>query len=427
MAASEVDAVNADKEESRHRPGLLGRDLLKGLEDPDKFCDITLIGSDDGRVPAIRSILAMRSPVLERMLLGSFQEAQSSEVRLDFCSTVLRSVVEWCMSDTIETFVEFRDMEKSAGISKKKEKEIISTLQALVDTAACAHYLELESLQKWLEAMLEKIIDENSAFALTIWDSSMKHGACIGNVCTSALDAVHRNHKTCLGLEAESSSAFLEALSPEGLHALVKDATLSPHAYDVFNAIETWSKVGSRSNQKDREGAAKTCASEIDLLWIPPKILAQSVRRTGLIEDKKIMDAIEEHANDDGPSCVCVFGAGLACVNGIYKRASYQLNDAPVYEMEGEYDGRKVTFGISRDEDTIGWYISMPKKGQSRSSGTGDDVDFYASSPCIDNSGLSENMTWSWTYNLEIDEAKVTVAEVESPPKLLISPTWTTE
>lgn len=411
---------------------MLGRDLLKGLKDPDKFCDITLIGSDGGRVPAIRSILAMRSPVLERMLLGSFQEAQSNEVRLDFCSTVLRSTVEWCMSDTIDSFVEF--MEKDVGSSdKKKEKEIISTLQALVETAACAHYLELKSLQEWLEAMLlNKIIDENCAFALTVWDSAMKYGASIENVCATALDAVRENHTKCLGLEPKSSNIFLKALSPEGLHALVKDPTLSPHAYDMFKAIETWSKVGGRSNQKERVEAAKTCASDIDLLWIPPKLLAQSVRKNGLIEDENILDAIEERANDDGPSNVYVFGAGLTCVNGIYKRVSYQLNDAPVYEMEGEYGGRKMTFGISRDEDTEGWYISMPKKGQMRFTGTPADTDLYAASQRHDlgYDGLSENMNWSWTYALDkkdLDEAMLTLGEVKTPPKLLISPTWNTE
>ena len=430
-AASEVDAAATDGEESRHRPGVLGRDLLKGLQDPDKFCDITLIGSDDGRVPAIRSILAMRSAVLERMLLGSFQEAQSNEVRLDFGSTVLRSVVEWCMSDTIDSFVAFQDnMGKDAGTSETKEKEVISTLQTMVETAACAHYLELKSLQQWIEVMLNKIIDEKSAFALTIWDSAMRHGAGIENVCTAALDVVRLNHTECLGLEPESSGAFLKALSPEGLHTLVKDTTLSPHAYDIFRAIETWSKVGGRSKQRERVEAAKTCASEIDLLWIPPKLLAQSVRKTGLIEDENILDAIEKYAGDDGPSCVCVFGAGVTCVNGIYKRASYQLNDAPVYEMEGEFDGRKVIFGINRDEDKEGWYLSMPKKGQKRFSGTSEDEDLYMASQRDDCDGLSENMTWSWTYAFDeedFENAKVTVTKLSAPPKLLISPTWNTE
>ena len=93
--ADSSDEASSGVKDSRYRPGVLSRDLLVGLQDPDKFCDLTLICSDEGRLPAIRSILAMRSPVLERMLLGSFQEAQSDEIRLYFPSRVLtcRSVV----------------------------------------------------------------------------------------------------------------------------------------------------------------------------------------------------------------------------------------------------------------------------------------------------------------------------------------------
>mmetsp|Transcript_5265 Transcript_5265/g.14937 ORF Transcript_5265/g.14937 Transcript_5265/m.14937 type:complete len:447 (-) Transcript_5265:3930-5270(-) len=436
--AAETGTGSSDEatgaQNSRHRPGVLSRDLLKGLQDPDKFCDITLVGSDEGRVPAIRSILAMRSPVLERMLLGSFQEAQSEEIRLDFSSRVLRSVVEWCVSDTVESFVEFQAMQKGSvededgltSFSREQEKEIIATLQTLVEVAACAHYLELKSLQDWLEVMLENmILREYFAFALTVWDSALKYGAGIDTICAFALEIVRQYHRACLGLERDTHGGFLRALSEEGLQALVKDATLAPYALDLFDAVEKWSKAGDRLGREARMEAARVCASEIDLLWIPPKKLARSVRSSGLVEDEKVIDAIAEHAKYDGPCCVCVFGAGITCINGIYRRADYEVNDAPVYEMEGNFQRRKVTFGICRDEDEV-WYISLPEKGNRRLSEYAEDVDFYCASQREDTDGLSENMKWFKVCNNESDVEEAVNKDVLPAPELLVAPTWGT-
>ena len=59
----------------------LGNDLLATLENPD-LCDVTLIGSDGGRVPAIRVYLSARSEVLQHLLVGQFKEASEDEVHI---------------------------------------------------------------------------------------------------------------------------------------------------------------------------------------------------------------------------------------------------------------------------------------------------------------------------------------------------------
>lgn len=408
----EAPANDDGVENPRARPGVLSRDLLKGLQDPDKFCDVTLIGSDGGRVPAIRNILAMRSPVLERMLIGSFQEAQSSEVKLGFPANVLLFAVEWCVSDTIESFVEFLEMntdrEKDAVIPKEQEREIITTLEAFVETAACAHYLGLASLEEWLEVMLRKIIEQDCTFALTIWDSALKH--CVGEntIGASALEAVRLNHKSCLGLESESpSDAFLQALSSNGLQTLVKDATLSPYAVDIFKAIKKWSEVEDTTDGENRTEVAKTCAAHIDLLWIPPKLLLTMVRDSGLIAQDKILDAAAEHARFASPHSVHVIGAGAACVNGVYERSNW-----PVYTKKGKFKERDVLFGICKYQTSNSWFISTLKEGGDQVRGTSGDIDFYHTKRGDDLiSGL---------------KLRACESDMEPPPNVFVAPTWNT-
>jgi len=420
-AEAEKNADNSDgasgAKDSRHRPGVLGKDLLKGLQDPDRFCDITLVGSDEGRAPAIRSILAMRSPVLDRMLLGSFQEAQSDEIQLDFPSDVLRSAVEWCVSDTVESFVEFQDMQKDGeeddGIPLEKENEIIATLQTLVETAACAHYLELKSLQDWLEVMLGELMNGNFAFALTVWDSATKCGAGLANLCASALQIVRKHHKKCLGLEPDTSGCFLEALSAEGLEALVQNTHFIPHALDMFHAVYKWSNGSDGSDQKTRRNKARACAAQIDLLWIPPKLLLSVVRASGLFEQKKILDAATEYAESAGPRSVCIVGAGSSFVNGVYKMAAYKLDGWPVYEMKVEHEGKGITIGLCRTENNH-LFLSSPGEGKDQIYGSTDDIDFYGCN-MGDNSEFESGLTWQATGNGK-----------EPPPKVFVSPTWDT-
>ena len=415
--ADSSDGASSGVRDSRHRPGVLGKDLLKGLQDPDRFCDITLVGSDGGRVPAIRSILAMRSPVLDRMLLGSFQEAQSDEIQLDFPSDVLRSAVEWCVSDTVESFVEFQDMQKDGeeddGIPLEKENEIIATLQTLVETAACAHYLELKSLQDWLEVMLGELMNGNFAFALTVWDSATKCGAGLANLCASALQIVRKHHKKCLGLEPDTSGCFLQALGAEGLEALVQNTHFIPHALDMFHAVYKWSNASGGSAQKTRRDKARACAAQIDLLWIPPKLLLSVVRASGLFEQKKILDAATEHAESTGPRSVCIVGAGSSFVNGVYKMAAYKLDGWPVYEMKVEHEGKGITIGVCRiSSHTV--YLSSPGEGKDQINGSTDDIDFYMCASLGD-SEFKSGLTWQAIRNGEAP-----------PPKVFVAPTWDT-
>ena len=98
----------ADELEPSPRGKKLTHDLLTSLDDPD-LCDVTLVGSDGGRVPAIRAILSTRSDVLKRLLVGRFKEASEEEVRMDYPSAVLKALVHFCCTDEAPELLDLGD------------------------------------------------------------------------------------------------------------------------------------------------------------------------------------------------------------------------------------------------------------------------------------------------------------------------------
>ena len=118
---------------------------LSSLENP-ALCDVTLVGTDGGRVNAIRSILSARSDVLERLLVGSFQEASTTEVQMAYPAAVIRAMVRSCCTDAMP------DMDELG------QEDYFEAARNAVKLCAAADYYELDvlrektigSLRQWL-------------------------------------------------------------------------------------------------------------------------------------------------------------------------------------------------------------------------------------------------------------------------------------
>lgn len=339
-STSPMDGKEAP-EEGRRRPGVLGADLLRGLQNPD-VCDITLLGSDGGGgVPAVRSILAMRSAVLERMLLGNFRESSSDEVQLPYPREVLRCVVEYCCSDEVGRF---------NALSKDDGRDF-DAVRLAVHTLAAADFLELNGLHSWLETMLKELMNEKPTYSCSVWDESLKHTAPLENVRSAALDMIHKN-PSCI-------STGVLVLSPEGLHSLVEDDMLRLFALDLFRSVKKWYEKGFPGLDAERRlEVAKSCTSKIDLSLIPPKDILGTVRDSGLADCEKMLEVLAEKARSsnmpwsDDPTAVYVTGAGSSCVNGVYRKTKQQYFGMPTYAKQGLLDGQMVTFDIQYRRDT---------------------------------------------------------------------------
>ena len=72
------------------------KDFVRELDDDDSVIkDVTLKGSDGGRVSATKAVLSIRSPVFRRMFYGDFQESSNDcdSVELNYPAPVLRADV----------------------------------------------------------------------------------------------------------------------------------------------------------------------------------------------------------------------------------------------------------------------------------------------------------------------------------------------
>ena len=134
----------------------LTNDLLSTLEDPD-LCDVTLVGSDGGRVPAIRLYLSARSDVLKQLLVGKFREANEEEVQMDYPSPVLKALVHYCCTDEVPEL-------------DTLDSDLLERMNLAAKLCAAADYYGLDSLKEKTFEEIKKTIRETKEDA---------KGACV--------------------------------------------------------------------------------------------------------------------------------------------------------------------------------------------------------------------------------------------------------
>ena len=391
-------------------PGKLAADLLFSYRaDPDGLCDVTLIGSDDGRVPAIRALLSCRSKMFMTMLLGGFSERQADEVPTPYPSDVLKCLVEYCLSDKVEEFHELiHGKEKESGnggtaaasidANKKAKTDAtavellqrrLSTLRTMVGTIAAADYFELRGLHSMVEDMLLGLLKFDAATEAAsgsrnhkicdicfIWQASMEYPS-LSKLQTTAFDHIINNTYSDLvaadGREDDPPGVMV--LSSKSLLHLAKDERLKVRATNLFDAIKIWSDamegpLGGDEEDSDRMATAKECASHIELRLIQPTKLLGAVQESGLYESDTIVKITREQSKG---RAVFVAGAGTDYVNGWYKPSEMSGEGLQrIYEKEGTIDGvatriflsqRKAYQPSSQRPNPATWTISAPPPG----------------------------------------------------------------
>ena len=384
--------------EDQPLPGKLGADLLRGLQDPDA-CDITLVGSDGGRVPAFRTILALRSKVFGRMLLGDFKEGRSDEIRLEYHSAILKDLVEYCCSDGIARFDAYLKSDKI------KPEEGMATLRDMVTVAAAGDFFGLKGLYSYVvEDMLGTIIRQDTSRSdvngdtryfdiCTIWDESLKQ-ASLNELQSLAFDAIEGNTFHTLVRGASSGASVL---SPDALLRLVQDDRLVVHADDLLTAVQDWSGTEIHGlSREERMEIARNCASKIDLRFASVDQAVQLVENdgSGLLESNMVVKALKERTNNE---LIWVYGAGTSCVNGLYRETVGTVAGVHVmymYEKDATLDGEAIKLFVYNYEGT--WHLSAPRVGGQEVLGTDDDRVFYTTEEGSANVSTHIHHTLSW-------------------------------
>ena len=104
---------------------------VNNLLNAEEISDISLIpeGENNDGVPAVKAILAARSPVFRRMLYGEFRETQSNnqdnvEVKLDYSGRVLQLLVEFCFTDKLASLNNIRSGNNKGSASADNNNNI---------------------------------------------------------------------------------------------------------------------------------------------------------------------------------------------------------------------------------------------------------------------------------------------------------------
>lgn len=293
----------------------LSSDLMAFLardreDDAAVLVDVRLAGTDGVRVPAFRTVLAARSDVLRRMLLGDFAESRSDEVAMDYPGEVLRAVVEHCVTDD---FAQFDDGDADEAAAR-----------GIVQLVACAHFLNLPVLEEKARARALKIAKAAKSLACCIYDEASCHGDPTSAVKLEALSIIRCHPEDALLREPGVSCA-----RPEVLGELTSDGEMSCEEITLFRALAKWAKerdesdslasgeavdatevargilaerddidssLASGQTEDAAEVARGMIAEHIDLASIRPTDLVGVVRTSGLVDERAVAAALEAHA-----------------------------------------------------------------------------------------------------------------------------------
>ena len=359
-------------------PDTLFARLMACLGQEDLADHLYLLSSDGVQVPAFRTILACSSKVLRGMLCGEFKEATAGQIALDYSSEALRALVEFSITDDVKCF-DGREDEAAA--------------RGMVDLFVCAHFLDMPLLQEKAQSLVGSLLKSEKSLACTVFEEAARFGEPTESVKLDALDMIRRFPADTL-----LPRPGISALGPEPLTEIIRDQEMECEEITFFRALDLWATrehsedlLGSIAKE-ERVRIAKSLASAyISFSSIQPTDLIDFVKKSGLVDERVLLEAFQAHAllaqkeskdvqfskKRKAPRLcgIRVSGAGTNAVNGFYKEDGL-FDDFPKYTKKGLWKGHESTFILYRyDELGSQWYMTAAPKG----GGIGlYDVDLYS-------------------------------------------------
>ncbi|KAL7494103.1 hypothetical protein ACHAWT_003316 [Skeletonema menzelii] len=162
------------------------RDILTDIHsllNDEELTDIHLMpeSSDGGdetvtAVPAIKALLAARSPVFRRCLYGEWRETQSNhdndndddvlQVKLDYSGRVLQLLVEFCFTDKLTSLTDSNAKSNSSTLEEK--------VRLLTQLNGAAHYFDIPKLEHDIQKHLNAMMSQHPSLACAILDEASK-------------------------------------------------------------------------------------------------------------------------------------------------------------------------------------------------------------------------------------------------------------
>ncbi len=313
----------ADGTDPSPRGKKLGTDLLATLEDPD-LCDVTLVGSDGGRVPAVRVFLSARSEILKHLFNGQFREATEEEVRMDYPAAVLKAIVHFCCTDDISDL-------------RALDADILESTRLAIKLFDAADYYGLDLLKTKVLVAVHKLINSEiiwwgRCMCCAFEEASQKPS--LRAIC----HGLYNNIVSSPGVLTTRGRPGVTLLSSTNLCALVEEPALRARASLLYQAIKVWFDNSSPVDEEtfgsdeDRRTFAKQLATNLELRMMTPNSLVGPVRHSGLVEPENIIQALEIQSRLGMLGIYgCIVGDGPPAadrleVNGVYEEIPVKSN-----------------------------------------------------------------------------------------------------
>ncbi|CAB9525945.1 expressed unknown protein [Seminavis robusta] len=255
------------------------REMLRSFLTDDALNDVTLKGIDGVEVPANRFLLAARSKVFRGMLLGKFQEASSPVVELGFKGIVLKSVVEYILTDSVQ----------SLNCKKRKSQDGSSfdfqMIQSLVAVAEAASYFQLPGLGRSTMKACRQILVFSPCSSFAVLQACKMAGPVI-----PASMAEQAMKKICSVPAQSISKEHVRCLSADVLEEILQNPKTEMTEYHLFQILQVWAE-GNGDDNNNNQTKAKALSKHICLQKINPETLSTTIAASGLVTSEQLLEA----------------------------------------------------------------------------------------------------------------------------------------
>eukprot|EP00756_Hemistasia_phaeocysticola_P021659 Hpha_TRINITY_DN15786_c2_g8::TRINITY_DN15786_c2_g8_i1::g.37423::m.37423 len=265
------------------------RNALREAAGSGDMADIVLEAEDGERCPAIKALLAIRSPVFRQMFAGNFADAAESSVRVPIRSgEVVRSLIEFCYTNETELLT-WESWKTGHALLEEETDHLPAChvrLCALVALAVAGDFYSVPTLCERAVQSVRSVMKSYPKYLCFILSATRESSLqCIVDLRADAFDMLRRSPGKAL--------LHVEVLCEGTLEQVLRDECLEADEALLFDALARWAKTYTSER---RVLEAKALAVLLDYGRMAPSFLVEVVSTSGLVAAETIQDAFQKHA-----------------------------------------------------------------------------------------------------------------------------------
>ena len=200
----------------------------------EAFHDLTLVGTDKKRVRVNRSAISSRCLVFEKMLLGAFKEARSSEVPLGYSGAIIQCVVEYLHKEKF-------------SINSATINDSISDLLSLLEASI---YFDLPPLSRQAFDRLQETVEKNPCAAIDMLEYYLSRYV---STVPEQVKELALSTLCLIRIQKPNDRLFVEKLSISTIKEILEDDNSSLSEIELFQLLQQWTSCNNHQRRINDE------------------------------------------------------------------------------------------------------------------------------------------------------------------------------